>query len=119
MKILQIFCYKSVPGQNIRLAVFAVCAKQTMLFPLGEDTVNMHTSHILQNIPHNTNYNGTNTNYIGINTDYKIMIIQVQMIIIQIFPWEEDTVIHILQSIAFTGAAGSDFLFLTLFPQKL
>ena len=47
------------------------------------------------------------------------MIIQVQMIIIQIFPWEEDTVIHILQSIAFTGAAGSDFLFLTLFPQKL
>ena len=49
----------------------------------------------------------------------KIMIIQVQMIMIQIFPWEEDTVIHILQNIAFTDTAGSDFLFLTLFPQKL
>ena len=34
-KILQILCYTSVPGQNIRLAVRAVCAKQTMLFPLG------------------------------------------------------------------------------------
>ena len=58
--MLQIFCYKSVPGQNIRLAVYAVCAKQTMLFPLGEDTVNMHTSHILQNIPNNTNKNHIN-----------------------------------------------------------
>ena len=35
IKILQILCNKSVPGQNIRLAVCAVCAKQTMLFPLG------------------------------------------------------------------------------------
>ena len=51
-----------MPGQNIRLAVCAVCAKQTMLFPLGRGhSQYAHRSYFAniantKNIANNTKY---------------------------------------------------------------